>query len=152
MKILLGLFFVFIFSFPVNAQTNESSKDNSALIDSIKVFLKTFDVVNADSETLSAQEKILDKYIVSANNQIDEKTEEIKKIPAQNTKDYPQIIRLNKDISELKKIVTPMVLKKKEIADKRFADSLPSDAVKLLKMLVIQNRQIIELLNRTSNF
>lgn len=76
--------FIILFSFiSINAQTNPD------LIKGVNVFLKTFDVANADSKTLSAKEEILNKYIQFVTKKIDENNAEIKNC----LQDIRQVIR-----------------------------------------------------------
>ena len=115
MKIIVGLFFVFVFAVSVIAQNA------------------------ASPQSLNSQISDLEK-------QISEKNNERGKLLQRYSSEYPDVKTVDSSIIKLKQKLSALYLTKKAVLDKKFADELPNNDVILLKMIVIQNKQILEIL------
>lgn len=123
MKKCLGLFlFVLMMAFAVNAQT-----------------IKTAEGKQLDK---------IEKQISQIDTQIDRLEKESADLASKYSSDYYKIKQIEEKINALNEILLPLNVKKAELLKKRLTEILPNNQIELLKKIIIQNDQIIELLEK----
>lgn len=122
MKILLGLCLVLAFSLSISAQT-VPSKSGKELKD-------------------------IDAQITTVESQIKTQLAKKAQLLIRYSEDYKGIVEINAAISKLNEILSALQLKRRQLLEMKLIEELPNNNIQLLKMIIVQNERIIELLEK----
>lgn len=120
MKILLGLFFVFVFVGGINAQ----------------------DLKTDEGKRLKEVESRIFKIPVEMR----EIEAEISKLLVNFRPEYIEVVKRKVELAKLNEILIGLNLERKELLTKQLVKTLPNNDTALLKLIVMQNEKIIDLL------
>lgn len=88
----------------------------------------------------------LEKQIAAISAERDAASKNAAELLVKYSADYFKVKELKTKIDKLNEVLLPLELERKELIKKKLIANLPNNQIELLKMIVIQNERIIELL------
>lgn len=119
-----------------------------------KLFLFTFVILilsvcvkaQTTPDEIRQRLKDIDVEVSKLENEIKAAKSDLSKLLVKYTNEYSEVKKLQNDVKALENRLIELNFEKKNLMQKEFIRMLPNNEIQLLKMIVIQNQKIIELL------
>lgn len=95
--------------------------------------------------------KTVEAEIIQLEQEIKLVSADLSALLVKYTREYPAARKIQSELTTLEEKLFALNLEKKNLLQKEFARTLPNNDILLLKMIVIQNEKIIELLKKMVN-
>ena len=92
--------------------------------------------------------KEVESLIIQTEKQIKEKDIYLSDLLVKFTSDFIRVKEVRSEISKLNEQLTSLNLEKKELISKQLIKTLPNSQIELLKIIIVQNDKIIDLLEK----
>lgn len=131
------------------------NKNMSKFTVTIAIFFLFFIVNLVSGQTLKTDEgrrlKIVERQVVILESELSNKNAELKVLLKKYSPDYFGVHAVKESIEIIEKSLASYYAEKKELLTKKLVVTLPNTQTELLKILILQNEKIIELLEKQQN-